>query len=471
MIEKICHNLSSKSLIVKSAIFWTLDRLFFHVVSSSNIFWTIIITMKFTVTSVAKSSARFGLLTELQRIPEAAFETPLLLLHTRGASVPHLSYDLLQMVTNEHHLLQMPLVSLIEHSKNIKAFGKGIAEFAGLKEYLNYATVQDPGTATPVGYHDKNSVSLWTRGGRKLLDPQTYISCMETLKPDLFQAMVDTDTNPSSSFKRVKRSVDDTVKFLRACNQLKRNSEELRETPMLACITGGYNVKERLRCIAEMQDITEVAGFVIEGFHMNGESAAKLNWDEVDPVLTATVNSLPKELPRIFHGAISPIILLKLVSRGIDIFDSTFPWMAAERGGALMFPNSLQWKESDTITETLPDIKPVIASIPDEKDGKPDENEETVDRVYEIDLRDKTFFSDKRPLVEGCSCYSCGKYSRSYIHHLVKTSELQGPMLLMMHNLYHYIQFFHCIRSAVKENQLEALQSKLEDFVSRRRKS
>lgn len=39
--------------------------------------------MKFTVNSVAKSSARFGLLTELQRIPEAVLETPMLLLHTR----------------------------------------------------------------------------------------------------------------------------------------------------------------------------------------------------------------------------------------------------------------------------------------------------------------------------------------------------------------------------------------------------
>lgn len=58
---------------------------------------------------------------------------------------------------------------------------------------------------------------------------------------------------------------------------------------MLACITGGYNVKERLRCIVEMQDITDVAGFVIEGFHMNGESATKLNWDEVEPVLTETL--------------------------------------------------------------------------------------------------------------------------------------------------------------------------------------
>ena len=38
-----------------------------------------------------------------------------------------------------------------------------------------------------------------TRGGRKLVDPQTYISCIEALKPDMFQAIVDGDTIQSSS--------------------------------------------------------------------------------------------------------------------------------------------------------------------------------------------------------------------------------------------------------------------------------
>lgn len=94
-----------------------------------------------------------------------------------------------------------------------------------MQEYLNYATVQDSGTATPEGYHEKNSISMWTRGGRKLVDPHTFMSCIEALKPDLFQAMFDADTNPSSSFKRVKRSVDDTVKHLNACADLKNNSE------------------------------------------------------------------------------------------------------------------------------------------------------------------------------------------------------------------------------------------------------
>ena len=37
------------------------------------------------------------------------------------------------MVSTGHHMLQMPLVTLVDHTQNVKAFGKGIAEFAGLK--------------------------------------------------------------------------------------------------------------------------------------------------------------------------------------------------------------------------------------------------------------------------------------------------------------------------------------------------
>jgi hypothetical protein len=56
-------------------------------------------------------------------------------------------------------------------------------------------------------------------------------------------------------------------------------------SPMLACITGGYNIKERLRCINELKGFG-AAGYVIEGFHTNGESATNLLWEDVEPVLT-----------------------------------------------------------------------------------------------------------------------------------------------------------------------------------------
>lgn len=57
---------------------------------------------------------------------------------------------------------------------------------------------------------------------------------------------------------------------------------------MLACVMGGYNVKERLRCIEELKAF-DCSGYVIDGFHSNGVSAAKLNWEEVEPVLTETL--------------------------------------------------------------------------------------------------------------------------------------------------------------------------------------
>nr|CAG4641808.1 EOG090X08JG [Eurycercus lamellatus] len=422
--------------------------------------------MKFTVNVVTKSGARLGSLSDFIRIPDLVLETPYLLLHTRGGSVPHLSYDLLQLVSNERQMMQMPLVNLVEHTKNVKAFGKGIAEFTGLQEYLNYATVQDSGTPTPEGYHEKNIISLWTRGGRKLVDASTYMSCMEALKPDVFQMMSDGDTTPNSSAKRVKKSVDATVNFASLCASLKEKSEVLNQTPMFACVTGGFNVKERLRCVEELKPY-DVAGYVLDGFHTNGEAASNLNWEDVEPVLTETLAALPQNMPRIFHGPVTPLLLVKLLSKGIDVVDATFPWLVAERGGALIFPNSISASTDVLVVETLPDVKNISRS--EEKETK-EETPTLIDRSYEMDLNDKVYFNDSRPLLGDCSCYSCRKYARCYIHHLLATKELLGPILLMMHNLHHYLTFFQNIRSSIMEDRLEALQARLELFLASRSK-
>jgi len=181
--------------------------------------------MKFTINNVATSGARLGLLSDLSRIPDTVLETPYLLLHTRGASIPYLSYDLLQMVTTEHQVLQVPLTTVIDSVNNVRSFGKSVTEFAGLKEHLSYVTPQDSGTTTPEGYHDKNSVSVWGRAGRKLLNPTSYFALVEGLKPDIFQMLYDGDTNVNSSIKRVKKSVDTTLKFATVCASLKDESE------------------------------------------------------------------------------------------------------------------------------------------------------------------------------------------------------------------------------------------------------
>jgi len=418
--------------------------------------------MKFTINTVATSGARLGLLSDLVRIPDAVLETPYLLLHTRGASVPYLSYDLLQMVTMEHQVLQVPLATVIDSAENVRSFGRGVAEFAGLKEHFSYVTLQDSGTLTPEGYHDKNSVSMWARGGRKLLNPTSYMSYVEGLKPDIFQMLCDGDTNVDSSTKRVKKSVDSTLKFATLCASLKEKSEVLKQTPVFASVTGGYNIKERLRCINSLKELN-VAGYILEGFHINGESATNLNWEDVEPVLTETLVALPENQPRVFHGPITPCTLLHLVSKGIDIYDATFPWVVAERNGALIFPHSMSSNGSERLNETLP-----LINDPSDEKKEVEEKDEDINRSYEINLKDKNFFSDPKPLIDNCSCYTCRKYSRAYLHHLLVTGELLAPILLMMHNLHHYLCFFQEIRLAIKEDRLEKLQKNLTTFINSR---
>jgi len=301
---------------------------------------------------------------------------------------------------------------------------------------------------------------MWARGGRKLLNPTSYISNIEGLKPDIFQMLCDGDTNVNSSNKRVKKSVDSTLKFAALCDSLKANSELLKQIPVFAGVAGGYNIQERLRCIKSLKELN-ISGYILEGFHANGESATNLNWEDVEPILTETLVALPENQPRIFHGPVTPCTLLRLISKGIDIFDATFPWLVAERGGALIFPHSMSFNGHERLNETLPLIK-----NPTEGKKEIKEEDQHIDRLYEINLKDKNFFSDPNPLVKDCSCYACRRYSRAYLHHLLTTGELLAPILLMMHNLHHYLCFFREIRLAIKEDRLESLQKKLASFIN-----
>jgi len=118
---------------------------------------------------------------------------------------------------------------------------------------------------------------------------------------------------------------------------------------------------------------------------------------------------------------------------------------------------------SERLNETLP-----LINDPSDEKKEVEEKDEDINRSYEINLKDKNFFSDPKPLIDNCSCYTCRKYSRAYLHHLLVTGELLAPILLMMHNLHHYLCFFQEIRLAIKEDRLEKLQKNLTTFINSR---
>ncbi len=59
------------------------------------------------------------------------------------------------------------------------------------------------------------------------------------------------------------------------------------------------------------------------------------------------------------------------------------------------------------------------------------------------------------PIEEGCACYTCRNYSRSYLRHLDKCGEILGAHLNTIHNLYFYQRLMQEIRAAIVAGRLE----------------
>lgn len=80
-----------------------------------------------------------------------------------------------------------------------------------------------------------------------------------------------------------------------------------------------------------------IAGYLLDGFHTNGESASKLNMESVCEIAKGCIAKLPSDKLRIMLGAFEPLLILKLVQIGVDIFDNTYAYLSVKRNAALTF--------------------------------------------------------------------------------------------------------------------------------------
>jgi queuine tRNA-ribosyltransferase len=124
--------------------------------------------------------------------------------------------------------------------------------------------------------------------------------------------------------------------------------------------------------------------------------------------------------PIYLMGVGSPLELLNLVERGVDIFDSAYPTRMARHG--LIFTSTGQIK----IDKSL-------------------------------------YKEDFSPLDSGCDCFVCRNHSRAYLHHLFKTYEQNGHLLLSFHNLYFIAKLMCQIRVSIKENNFEKFKKEFEE--------
>ncbi len=170
-------------------------------------------------------------------------------------------------------------------------------------------------------------------------------------------------------------------------------------------VQGGTDEALRRRSAEGLQQI----GF--EGYAIGGLAVGegqKLMLDTLD----FTTPMLPHDKPRYLMGVGTPDDILEAVARGIDMFDCVMPTRSGRHGQAFT-------------------------------------------RFGKINLRNAKHAADMRPLDEAHSCPALSQYSRAYIHHLMRSGELLGMMLLSWANIAYYQSLMQGIRLAIAESRFE----------------
>lgn len=467
--------------------------------------------MKFIVEHVSKGGGRLGRLSGLRSQPDVIHNTPLSLITTVGGSAPHLTQDVLHLVVDKAAPLCVPVQHFSEHVKVLQNFKKGVAHFAALKSHSVSVVVQDPIKTTPSGYNDKQGVSTWTYSGRQVLNAHTYMQVVDAMCPDWYEALSDADTPPAASKKRMSKSLTQSKLYVTTCLQHHLESQSLQECGLLVPLLGGHSQADRARWSKDLsqwlEDDSVVSGYALQGLHANGPEVELLTPRKVTDLARISLETLPEGRVRQAGGGWNPAVVVSLVEVGVDLFDSSFPYLVTQRNGVLTFPyhihrddgsreaecetslhhqdkklkvcveerqqdehqsrgnqqNDKEHKEEQQeVKENKEEVEENHKDIGnDKKKIKNSDGKQPTTSVYEICLADKSFVLDQGPLLDGCECYTCKNFSRAYIHHLINVKEMLAPVLLMMHNLHHWMCFFSSIREAVRTDCLPDLKAQV----------
>ncbi|XP_004036128.1 queuine tRNA-ribosyltransferase accessory subunit 2 isoform X1 [Gorilla gorilla gorilla] len=406
--------------------------------------------MKLSLTNVV-NGCRLGKIKNLGKTGDHTMDIPGCLLYTKTGSAPHLTHHTLHNIHGVPAMAQLTLSSLAEHHEVLTEYKEGVGKFIGMPESLLYCSLHDPVSPCPAGYVTNKSVSVWSVAGRVEMTVSKFMAIQKALQPDWFQCLSDGEVSckEATSIKRVRKSVDRSLLFLDNCLRLQEESEVLQKSVIIGVIEGGDVMEERLRSARETAK-RPVGGFLLDGFQGNPttlETRLRL--------LSSVTAELPEDKPRLISGVSRPDEVLECIERGVDLFESFFPYQVTERGCALTFSFDYQPNPEETLLQqngTQEEIKCVDQIKKIETTGC---NQEITS--FEINLKEKKYQEDFNPLVRGCSCYCCKNHTRAYIHHLLVTNELLAGVLLMMHNFEHYFGFFHYIREALKSDKLAQL--------------
>ena len=237
--------------------------------------------------------------------------------------------------------------------------------------------------------------------GRKIfMGPEESMQIQSNLGSTIAMAFDECVENPSP-YQYTKYSVERTTRWLKRCmaemGRLNSLEDTINKKQMLFGINQGGTYKD-LR-VNHMKEIAELNldGYAIGGLAV-GEPA-----EVMYEIIESVEPFAPKDKIRYLMGVGTPVNILEAVARGVDLFDCVMPSRNARHG------QLFTWEGVRNINNAK----------------------------YEL---------DNKPIDEQCDCPVCQNFSRAYIRHLLKSGEMLGMRLAVLHNLYFYNNLMEVIR-------------------------
>jgi queuine tRNA-ribosyltransferase len=365
---------------------------------------------KFTLNK-SDNNARAGLIqTSLGDIKTPAFMP----VATQGAvkSTPiniieEIDYDMI--LSNTYHILLRPGLETLKNFGNLSKFmnwNKPILTDSGGFQVMSLSKLRKI---------DKNGVTFQSHidGSSHRLTPENVVDIQNIIGSNI-QMVLDECTSFPSSFENANNSMELSLNWAERARKSFLNSE-IRSDAQFGIIQGSTYEDLRVKSALETINID------FEGYAVGGLAVGE-GHDEMIKVLKYTLPILPDDKVRYLMGVGRPENIIESISEGIDIFDCVIPTREGRHGHAYC-------------------------------------------KTGTLNLRNKIFENDKSPLDEESDFSISRRFSKGYIHHLIKSKEPLGGMIISWHNLNYYKKFMEDIRVAILENRFSDF--KEEFYLSR----
>ena len=239
-----------------------------------------------------------------------------------------------------------------------------------------------------------------------MLTPERSIVVQRLLGSDIVMQF-DELVRPDVSAKKQREAMGRSLRWARRSREeFDRGDEHSERSAIFGIQQGVLDEKLRKESADALIDIG-FDGYAVGGLAVGEGQEAMLGCLDFAP------GQLPADKPRYLMGVGKPDDIVEAVRRGIDMFDCVLPTRSGRTGQAF--------------TEDGP-----------------------------VNIRNARFAEDEAPLDAECPCPTCSTYSRAYVHHLVRSGEILGAMLMTEHNLWFYQRMMQGLRDAIGEGRFAA---------------